>query len=276
MSKINVYSSSASNAIKVFDASSTGLKPDNAILVTTGTEPSNAIQINIGDKKWSSIAVNFGGEEPEPPTPTGSNNRITYLTNTYENTSFSTQGNRTVFMVLPSGTDTSQFGNSTDGLNVLGKSNVFWITDYNITNEGDLQISGYRGQNNNEIEQHISNWPELNTNKLHCDTNYTLGNTTSEFHKRSIPTPSDAIAALVTYDYYGNIDMNCIVVSTDKTYNDITDCTCGIILNGDLINHINNMEPNDTYTTQIRNDIITYPLQTNKTIVCGSMNYFGH
>ena len=30
MSKINVYSSSASNAIKVFDASSTGLKPDNA------------------------------------------------------------------------------------------------------------------------------------------------------------------------------------------------------------------------------------------------------
>lgn len=70
MSKINVYSSSASNAIKVFDASSTGLKPDNAILVTTGTEPSNAIQINIGDKKWSSIAVNFGGEEPGPePEP---------------------------------------------------------------------------------------------------------------------------------------------------------------------------------------------------------------
>ena len=66
MSKINVYSSSASNAIKVFDASSTGLKPDNAILVTTGSEPSNAIQINIGDKKWSSIAVNFAGEEPGP------------------------------------------------------------------------------------------------------------------------------------------------------------------------------------------------------------------
>lgn len=70
MSKINVYSSSASNAIKVFDANSTGLKPDNAILVTTGTEPSNAIQINIGDKKWSSIAVNFGGQEPTPPGPT--------------------------------------------------------------------------------------------------------------------------------------------------------------------------------------------------------------
>lgn len=75
MSKINVYSSSASNAIKVFDASSTGLKPDNAILVTTGTEPSNAIQINVGEKKWSSIAVNFGGSEPGPtppgPTPPG-------------------------------------------------------------------------------------------------------------------------------------------------------------------------------------------------------------
>lgn len=70
MSKINVYSSSASNAIKVFDASSTGLKPDNAILVTTGTEPSNAIQINIGEQKWSSIAVNFGGQEPTPPGPT--------------------------------------------------------------------------------------------------------------------------------------------------------------------------------------------------------------
>lgn len=69
MSKINVYSSSASNAIKVFDASSTGLKPDNAILVTTGTEPSNAIQINVGDKKWSSIAVNFGGSEPGPTPP---------------------------------------------------------------------------------------------------------------------------------------------------------------------------------------------------------------
>lgn len=69
MSKINVYSSSASNAIKVFDANSTGLKPDNAILVTTGTEPSNAIQINVGDKKWSSIAVNFGGDSPVPPGP---------------------------------------------------------------------------------------------------------------------------------------------------------------------------------------------------------------
>lgn len=66
MSKINVYSSSASNAIKVFDASSTGVKPNNAILVTTGTEPSNAIQINVGEKNWSSIAVNFGGEEPGP------------------------------------------------------------------------------------------------------------------------------------------------------------------------------------------------------------------
>ena len=70
MSKINVYSSSASNAIKVFDASSTGLKPDNAILVTTGTEPSNAIQINIGEQKWNSIAVNFCGDSPVPPTPT--------------------------------------------------------------------------------------------------------------------------------------------------------------------------------------------------------------
>ena len=68
MSKINVYSSSASNAIKVFDANSTGLKPDNAILVTTGTEPSNAIQINVGNKKWSSIAVNFCGQEPGPIT----------------------------------------------------------------------------------------------------------------------------------------------------------------------------------------------------------------
>ena len=69
MSKINVYSSSASNAIKVFDANSTGLKPDNAILVTTGTEPSNAIQINVGEQKWSSIAVNFGGDSPVPPEP---------------------------------------------------------------------------------------------------------------------------------------------------------------------------------------------------------------
>ena len=69
MSKINVYSSSASYAIKVFDANSTGLKPDNAILVTTGTEPSNAIQINVDEQKWSSIAVNFGGDSPVPPTP---------------------------------------------------------------------------------------------------------------------------------------------------------------------------------------------------------------
>jgi uncharacterized protein (TIGR02145 family) len=76
MSKINVYSSSASNAIKVFDANSTGLKPDNAILVTTGTEPSNAIQINVGDKKWCSIAVNFGGQEPTPPSPTWETTKI--------------------------------------------------------------------------------------------------------------------------------------------------------------------------------------------------------
>ena len=69
MSKINVYSSSASNAIKVFDANSNGLKPDNAILVTTGTEPSNAIQINVGEKNWSSIAVNFGSDSPVPPGP---------------------------------------------------------------------------------------------------------------------------------------------------------------------------------------------------------------
>lgn len=73
MSKINVYSSSASNAIKVFDANSSGVKPDNAILVTTGTEPSNAIQINVGEKQDDYIAVTFAGDEPgpTPPEPSG-------------------------------------------------------------------------------------------------------------------------------------------------------------------------------------------------------------
>ena len=81
MSKINVYSSSASNAIKVFDANSTGLKPDNAILVTTGTEPSNAIQINVGDKKWSSIAVNFGGEPGDTAVIYGKTYKTTKIDN---------------------------------------------------------------------------------------------------------------------------------------------------------------------------------------------------
>ena len=69
MSKINVYSSSASYAIKVFDTNSTGLKPDNAILVTTGSDPTNAIQINVGEKQDDYIAVTFAGGEPGPTPP---------------------------------------------------------------------------------------------------------------------------------------------------------------------------------------------------------------
>ena len=69
MSKINVYNSSASYAIKVFDTNSTGLKPDDAILVTTGSDPTNAIQINVGEKQDDYIAVTFAGGEPGPTPP---------------------------------------------------------------------------------------------------------------------------------------------------------------------------------------------------------------
>lgn len=73
MAKINVYSSSASNAIKVFEYGSTATKPNDAILVTSADNgPANAIKVNVvNDYAVDAIPVWYtGGGSPVPPTPT--------------------------------------------------------------------------------------------------------------------------------------------------------------------------------------------------------------
>lgn len=73
MAKINVFSSSASNSIKVFDSSVSAEKPNDAILVCSGDEgPVNAIKVNVvNDYAIDAIPVWFAaGDTPVPPGPT--------------------------------------------------------------------------------------------------------------------------------------------------------------------------------------------------------------
>ena len=68
--KINVYEAQDEVAIDVFDISSSGKKPDSAILVTTGSYVPGAISVNITNKIPGSLGVKFvGGDSPVPPVP---------------------------------------------------------------------------------------------------------------------------------------------------------------------------------------------------------------
>lgn len=70
--KINVYEAQDEVAIDVFDISSSGTKPDGAILVTTGTYVPGAISVNVTNKIPGSLGVKFvGGDSPVPPEPPG-------------------------------------------------------------------------------------------------------------------------------------------------------------------------------------------------------------
>jgi len=69
--KINVYEAQDEVAIDVFDVSSSGTKPDSAILVTTGSYVPGAISVNVTNKIPGSLGVKFvGGDSPVPPEPT--------------------------------------------------------------------------------------------------------------------------------------------------------------------------------------------------------------
>lgn len=69
--KINVYEAQDEVAIDVFDISSSGTKPDGAILVTTGTYVPGAISVNVTNKIPGSLGVKFvDGDSPVPPGPT--------------------------------------------------------------------------------------------------------------------------------------------------------------------------------------------------------------
>lgn len=67
--KINVYEAQDEVAIDVFDVSSSGTKPDSAILVTTGSYVPGAISVNVTNKVPGSLAVKFVGNSPVPPEP---------------------------------------------------------------------------------------------------------------------------------------------------------------------------------------------------------------
>jgi len=68
--KINVYEAQDEVAIDVFDVSSSGTKPDSAILVTTGSYVPGAISVNVTNKIPGSLGVKFvGGDSPVPPKP---------------------------------------------------------------------------------------------------------------------------------------------------------------------------------------------------------------
>ena len=67
--KINVYEAQDEVAIDVFEISSSGTKPDNAILVTTGSYVPGAISVNVTEKVPGSLGVKFVGDSPIPPGP---------------------------------------------------------------------------------------------------------------------------------------------------------------------------------------------------------------
>ena len=210
----------------------------------------------------------------EVPTPAVQ--RVNFISNTYQQQQTSiTGGRRTHFMAIPNGADNSQFGDISDGLNTGDGSNVFWVTDYSINSNGDLHIVGFKASNNSTIcsDSTRDSWPSLNTTDLYYYRYYDIGGVSLEIQKRGIETPTNAIAALATYTFPYTTTIKYNTVQTDKVYNDISDCTCGFIMDTSVINTITNMQANASYEFNITGTNMIYPLQTNRTIVCGSKNY---
>ncbi len=199
--------------------------------------------------------------------------RVGFVSGTCQYTSMSCPAYRLQFTVLPTGADNSQYGSCNNGIEINTGTGLFWVTDYNIDSSGNLTVSGRKAVNATSTSG-SSSWPTLGSNtSLNYYYPFSVGGVSSEGHKYGIAVPSDAIATLVYYKNCVDTSVAGNTVQTNKTYTDVTSSTCAFINDTTTANAMWNLANDATATYTFSSSIVTYPFNTNRTIVVGSKNY---
>jgi len=198
--------------------------------------------------------------------------RVVYDTSSAQSDTYTTNLNRVIFALLPTTADETQFGITTAGLKTPNNgASIFWVTNYNISNSGDLEVTGYKGAYNNTACSSNSGWPSAPSNSLYYG-NMNIYGVYTETHRMGLNVPTDAIAVLVAYNWGSDATgtLPIVAVNTNKVYSSVKDSCCAYIPGSTYVSAIYNMEANSTATISYQSSNIIYPYQSNKTIVIGS------
>ena len=204
--------------------------------------------------------------------------RVVYNTSSAQSDTYTINCNRVIFAVLPTTADETQFGITTGGLRTPNNgASLFWVTNYSISNSGDLEVTGYKGAYNNTACYSNSGWPSAPSNSLYYG-NMSIYGISAETHKMGLNVPSDAIAVLVAYNWGSatTATLPIVSVNTNKVYASIKDSCCAYIPGSTYVSAIYNIEANSTATISYPASAIIYPYQSNKTIVVGSKTSLGY
>jgi len=230
------------------------------------------LKLQYGNKTiLNSARTGYVGYVP-PPVPA---TRVAYTVGTCQRQTLSLSGRhyRVQFMVLPTAADASQFATCNNGIATNTGVGVFWVTDYRIDSDGALHVSGYKAPYTSTSCSSSSGWPNMTNNRLYYYGSQSFGGVTTEAHKFGLPVPADAIAVLLAYKNQTEETLTCNTIATDKTYNDVTDSTCGFVINQTYVDTIFGLAANTEASYDFTAAEMVYPLATNRTILCGSKNF---
>ena len=180
---------------------------------------------------------------------------------------------RVQFMVLPTDADNTQLGTCNNGISTSSGVGVFWVTNYTIASDGALSVTGYKAAYNSTSCSSSSGWPSASSSSLYYYGSQTFGGVTTEAHKFALNVPSDAVAVLLAYKNQTEEYLTCNTIATGKTYSSIADATCGFVRSQSYVDTIFGLAANTTASYDFSASLMYYPLQTNRTILCGSRVY---
>lgn len=180
---------------------------------------------------------------------------------------------RVQFMVLPTGADNTQLATCNNGISTGSGVGVFWVTDYTIASDGALSVTGYKAAYNSTSCSNSSGWPSANSSSLYYYGSQSFGGVSTEAHKFGLNVPSDAVAVLLAYKNQTEESITCNTIATGKTYSSIADATCGFVRSQSYVDTIFGLAVNTSASYDFSASLMYYPLQTNRTILCGSRVY---
>lgn len=209
---------------------------------------------------------------PLPPTP--SRGRAVFKTGTCSKQILSLGGRhyRAQFMVLPTDADNTQFATCNNGISTGSGVGIFWVTSFRIDSDGTLHITGRKASSNSNSCQNSSGWPTAPSNKLYYYGSQSFGGVSTEAHKCAQNVPSDAVAVIIAYKNQTEEQITCNTIETDSTYTDVTDSMCGFCVNQTTMDEIYALAGDTETSYDIPSTDMYYPLQSNRTILCGSKN----
>ena len=202
-------------------------------------------------------------------------NRATFIDNT-SNTqvlSFGERITRVQFMVLPKTSYTSQLATCNNGISTGSGVSVFWVTEYSIDSDGALHVKGRKADYDFTRANANSGWPTMNSSTMYYYGSQSFDGVSSEAHKFGVGVPSDAVAVLLAYKNQTEEQITCHTMETNRVYNNITDVLCGMCKDSTVLDSIASMGTGVAATFDIAGSNMIYPLQSNRTILCGPREF---